>query len=44
MKYEYVKRIYNGYHEKLLMDNLMTKEQSFVPIKWKRLRDDTKLY
>ncbi|CAD8212887.1 unnamed protein product [Paramecium octaurelia] len=44
MKYEYVKRIHNGYHEKLLMDNLMTKEQCFLPIKWKRLKDDTKLF
>ncbi|CAD8089256.1 unnamed protein product [Paramecium primaurelia] len=44
MKYEYVKRIYNGYHEKLLMDNLMTKDQCFLPIKWKRLKDDTKLF
>ncbi|CAD8114371.1 unnamed protein product [Paramecium sonneborni] len=44
MKYEYVKRIYNGYHEQLLMDNLMTKDQCFLPIKWKRLKDDTKLF
>lgn len=44
MKYEYVKRIHNGYHEKLLMDNLMTKEQCFLPIKWKRLKDDTKIF
>ncbi|CAD8122973.1 unnamed protein product [Paramecium sonneborni] len=44
MKYEYVKRIHNGFHEKLLMDNLMTKEQCFLPIKWKRLKDDTQLF